>query len=253
VLVTIAPDSPAATALKSHDILLKLDDQLLVDPRQLSVLVRNHKDGDEVTLTYIRGGKETTAKVKLGKHDVPKMAMGEGFGRQSFDSPGNPGGRAFGEVRGSREEMSRVLSLIDRAQSPGPGGMPSPQGTVRFYRNEGPGFRATAISTANSNMVFSDDQGTIDLTIKEGKKTLVAKNAKGEQIFSGAVDTPEQRQSLPAEVRERLERIEGMQGFSFQTDQDFVPGTVRIGPPPAQGIGTPMPAPAFNEPAPRIF
>jgi hypothetical protein len=56
VVTVVAPDSPAASVLKRHDVLLKLDDQLLIEQRQLSVLVRNHKEGDEVTLTYIRLG-----------------------------------------------------------------------------------------------------------------------------------------------------------------------------------------------------
>ena len=69
----IAPGSPSAGALKPHDILLKLDDQILIEQRQLAVLVRGHKEGDEITLTYLRAGKQATAKVKLAKHDVPKM------------------------------------------------------------------------------------------------------------------------------------------------------------------------------------
>src|ERR1019366_10663322 len=72
IVRNIVPDSPAAAALKKNDVLTKLDDQLLIEAHQLAVLIRNHKDGDEVTLTYIRGGKEATAKVKLAKHDFPK-------------------------------------------------------------------------------------------------------------------------------------------------------------------------------------
>src|SRR4051812_1163765 len=72
VVIHIVPDSPAASALKEHDVLVKLDDQLLVEPRQFSVLVRNHKDGDEVNFSYIRAGKAAAAKVKLAKHEVPK-------------------------------------------------------------------------------------------------------------------------------------------------------------------------------------
>src|ERR1041384_3743936 len=54
VISSIEADTPAASALKEHDILLKLDDQILVDSHQLQVLIRGHKEGDEVTLTYVR-------------------------------------------------------------------------------------------------------------------------------------------------------------------------------------------------------
>src|SRR5213075_1492155 len=68
VIGHVAAKSPADGVLQQHDVLLKLDDQILIEPHQLSVLIRQHKEGDEVTLTYMRAGKQTTAKVKLGIH-----------------------------------------------------------------------------------------------------------------------------------------------------------------------------------------
>ena len=50
--------------------------QILIDARQLSVLVRNRKEGEEVTLTYLRGGKPATARVKLTAQDMPKFPQG---------------------------------------------------------------------------------------------------------------------------------------------------------------------------------
>lgn len=71
-VVQVAPGSPAAGVLQEHDVLLQLDDQLLIDVHQLAVLVRNHREGDEVALTYVRGGRKATAKVKIGRQQVPK-------------------------------------------------------------------------------------------------------------------------------------------------------------------------------------
>jgi len=181
VVTMVAPDSPATNVLKRHDVLVRLDDQILIEQRQLARLVRNHKDGDEVTLTFIRGGKETTAKVKLSKHDVPKMAMmddGQGGDLLNFHRMLMNGDGAMPGL--GREDMDRVLSLMDRGGLGGPG-MPGPGvAHVEINRNDGPGMNSVSVSTSNSNMVFSDEQGSLDLTIKDGKKTLVAKNAKGE-------------------------------------------------------------------------
>ena len=66
VVTNVLEKSPAADVLKEDDILTKLDDQILVDTHQLGVLVRARKEGDEVKLTLLRGGKETTVKAKLG-------------------------------------------------------------------------------------------------------------------------------------------------------------------------------------------
>jgi len=247
VVINVIPDSPAANALKQHDVLVKFDDQLLVEPRQFSVLVRNHKEGDEVTFTYIRAGKQATAKVKLGKHEVPKvstMIMGDVF-RSNPDA-----------MRGSYEETNRVLNLLQGTplrETRSTNG-PAPQRAIRGEVQGGTGWRAINMNTSNRNMVFSDEAGTLDLTLKDGKKTLVAKNAKGEQVFSGPVNTPEERNALPPDVRDRLDKIEGMQGFTFRTEEGFVPKTQTIRPFP-QGIVYPFSgsdAPA-SESTQRVF
>ena len=76
VVERISPRSPAADILKEHDVLTMLDDQILIDVRQLMVLVRNRKEGDEVTLSYLRGGVKATAKVRLLAQDMPKFPQG---------------------------------------------------------------------------------------------------------------------------------------------------------------------------------
>ena len=250
IVRNLVPDSPAAAALKRNDVLTKLDDQLLIEARQLAVLIRNHKEGDEVTLTYIRGGKESTAIVKLAKHDAPKLALngpGPGPGNMAF---------AFGSAEAEslpgmgREDADRLLSLIHRGGPEGPG---EQEINLQVQHGAGPGMRNITVSTSNSNMVFSDTEGSLDLTIKDGKKTLVAKNAKGEQLFSGPVSTPEERKALPADVRDRLDKLEGMQDFSFKTDGDFKPGEAKDVRPHRQGIALPVPPPAQPARPPQVF
>lgn len=48
--------------------LTKFDDQLLIVPRQLAVLVACRNEGDNVKLTYLRKGQSAEASVVLGKH-----------------------------------------------------------------------------------------------------------------------------------------------------------------------------------------
>jgi hypothetical protein len=208
----VVPESPAASVLQQHDILLKLDDQLLIATRQLAVLVRNHKEGDEVELTYIRGGKQTTAKVKLTKHEAPKLALAEP--EEDFEGSDMLAGHPGAEAGMPPEEMHRVLSLLDRRGN-------HAIATARVGPEPAAGVHGMAVNPGNSNMVFSDESGTLELTLKDGKKTLVARNAKGEQLYSGPIDTPEQRASLPKEVSARLEKIEGMQEFSFEPGPEF--------------------------------
>lgn len=264
VVNQLVPNSPAASVLKQHDILLKLDDQILIEQRQLAVLIRGHKEGDEVTLTYLRGGKQQTARVKLGKHDAPKLTMmfesvrpGAGamtFGGQSqvFRNNGEPGNFDFHvgapNAPGNRDEVNRVLSLLDGANAPG-------QRRINIVRPGGPGDRnvSVTVNTGKSRVISDDDKGSLELTINDGKKHLVAKNMKGEEIYAGPVNTPEERKTLPEEVRTRLEKIEDMKQFSFKTDGDFQGAETKIMRPQGQGISMPQrPVPAGQKP-PMFF
>lgn len=260
----VLPDSPATGMLKQHDILLKFDDQILIEQRQLAVLVRGHKEGDEVTLTYLRGGKQATAKVKLAKHDAPKLTMsfssatpgaiaatirGQQVGPGNVAWVGGGSGGASGagnfeiqtlppDVVGDREEVNRVLALIDSAHTPG---------QRRFEYSTGPGDRniSVTVNTGNSRIISNDDRGSLELIIKEGKKEVVAKNVQGEQVFAGPVNTPEERKALPADVRDRLDKLEDMKQYSFRTDADFQGAEMKIMRPQGQGISFPRaPAPA---------
>jgi hypothetical protein len=71
VVEGLVPDGPAAKAgLEQNDVLTKLDDQILIHPRQLSVLVANRRDGDRVKLSFIRKGETKELEVTLGTRDV---------------------------------------------------------------------------------------------------------------------------------------------------------------------------------------
>jgi PDZ domain len=75
LICAVAPDSPAAAAgLQDNDVLGKLDDQILISPRQLAVLIANHKEGDDVKLTYFRKGQQMETNAKLGKREAPAVA-----------------------------------------------------------------------------------------------------------------------------------------------------------------------------------
>ena len=250
----IVPDSAAVSTLQEHDILLRLDDQILIETHQLEVLIRNHKEGDEITLTYLRGGKQATAKVKLGQKEVPKISLVEQRGL----FPGGAGGVFFGQGQpGSwfevpapapgeaRAEYDGVLKLI----RPEAGENPV---RIQIEHRGGPGLRATSVNVANSNLSFSDDQGSLELTLKDGEKSLVAKDAKGQQIFSGPVTTPEQRQAVPEAVRQRLENLEGMHNITFRTDGDFMGGGAKVMQPAPRGIAFPR-IPAPRPPSTPVF
>lgn len=76
----------------------------------------------------------------------------------------------------------------------------------------------TATSDAKGNVVvtqsnttrtnWTDADGSGEIVTENGRKKITVKDRDGKIIFTGPVDTDEQRTQLPAEARERLERIE---------------------------------------------
>jgi len=238
VVEQIVPDTAAASELKRHDILLKLDDQTLIEPRQLAVLVRSHKVGDSIAITYLRAGKQQTATLKLGKHEAPKMAEWGGQGPESM--PFN-----FHSQGLSREDMDRMLALMD-GQMMEP---PPPPGTGPGPRPGEPNVNEVGVDVENSNIVYTDDMGTLSLTIKDGKRTLEARDAQGHQLFSGPIDTREQRKAVPPGVMARLEKLHGMREFRFKTDRDFQGADSQVAKPQGQHMtAPPPPLPPSNQP-----
>lgn len=221
----IVPASPAAGVLQPHDVLVKLDDQLLIEANQLAVLVRSRKEGDEVTVTYLRGGKQATAKVKLALHDAPKLSMGGGAlwpekGSLSIYGAGS------GAPGGDRQEVDRVLSMIDAQRM--------------HERGAGPSVRVMKMNTDNSTMVLTDDEGSIEITTKDGIKSLVAKDPQGAEICAGPITTLREQAALPPGVLARLKKLEGMHDFQFKTGYDFKGSDVKVLTPPARKISSPQ-------------
>lgn len=67
----VIPDSPAAKAgIEQHDILVRLDDQVLVTPDQFKALVKMHKPGESAKLTYIRKAERKDAQVTFAEHEA---------------------------------------------------------------------------------------------------------------------------------------------------------------------------------------
>ena len=75
-------------------------------------------------------------------------------------------------------------------------------------------FGLGAGNGAASSSMAADQDGTVSLEEKDGKKHATIKDLAGKVVFEGEVTTPEQRAALPEEVRRRLKLVEG-NGFSI--------------------------------------
>lgn len=236
VVTNVLEKSPAADLLQEDDVLIRFDDQMLVNTQQLGVLVRGRKEGDEIKLTVMRGGKEVTVKAKLAVREVPKLAENFFFHNTGPGVMGWQG--SFPIAGGDMEELARlhtlpgmgpddardVLRMIGRAREHG-ALLTGP--SVHIMGRKGKG--STILDLPKSNISYSDDDGSIDIKSDDTRRSLTVKNAKGEVTFSGPINTEEERSQLPAEVKQRLEKLDS-DAFEFEVGKDFKPETVPLEP-----------------------
>jgi hypothetical protein len=78
---------PSQGLIRTHDVLEKLDDQLMVNAEQLVTLVRLRKPGAAARVTLIREAQPTVVEVKLGENDVPPLGW--------LSTAGQPGSEAL--------------------------------------------------------------------------------------------------------------------------------------------------------------
>jgi hypothetical protein len=189
VVERVEPKSPADEAgLQQYDILEKLDDQWLVNSQQFGVLVRMHKAGDEVALSLVREGQQQQVRVKLIEKE---MVVTDEDGNSLFgmSTPGaapevfswTPSGTAAFNLSIPKLEALESLSQLD-------------------------------VLGDNANVTISDDEHTLKITKKDGKKPLVATDKDGKELFNGPIDTDEQRAEVPEEIRAKLRKFNTLPG-----------------------------------------
>ncbi|MGZ4985679.1 MAG: S1C family serine protease [Chthoniobacterales bacterium] len=220
----VQPDGPAAAAgLQPNDIIKMLNDQILVDADQLGKLVRSYKEGDSVTLTVLRKGAETKLTAKLQKRDVPQrrdmwdrhMRRGENFGmgpefqQQMRDMAEQMKDMQIGNIqetvrnareqaRIAREDARRIAEEAKRMA----------KGVHVITSNDNGAIKTTKIDLGKAEISYTDAQGEMKIEVTDGKKMLTAKDSQGKLLFSGPVSTPEELNKVPADVRQRYEKLE---------------------------------------------
>ena len=228
----VVANGPAATAgVQPNDILKMLNDQILMEPEQLAKLVRSYSEGTTVTLTVLRKGKEEKISVKLGKKEVPQhhgmLHGGFDFGDHDFgdlnESIHGAVMAAQAEARRAGEEAAQrgreaaqrgrelaqrtreeALRVAERAREEARRGA----GQISLTRKIDNGMQTTKIDIGKAQIVFSDDKGELRVENRDGKNILTAKDPQGRLLFSGPVETEEERNKVPPEVRQRFDTLQ---------------------------------------------
>jgi hypothetical protein len=167
-VMTVDHKGPSAADIRQNDVLQKLDDQLLIDPHQLVTLIHLHHPGDAVTLTIIRKARPIQVTIKLGEKE--KAVVPANDADHTNDLP---------DLKALPDATS---PLFDTQLPLGPGGV------------------------AQVAMAFKDDVYSASVnTDKDGHQILTVKDTTGKIVAQGPIDTDEQWQQFPSDVRTHLE------------------------------------------------
>jgi membrane-associated protease RseP (regulator of RpoE activity) len=221
---SVSPDSPAAKAgLKAHDILAKYDDQILCAAVQLSALVKRTGTGNKATLTVLRGGKEMPIEVTVGEHAAVATFKMEGFNiavGQPGEAPVVAGQPLAPEILKALESQGLKLGGaigggqgdLFAAPVPVPGvPLPPLPPNVGAQRNQrivlvNPNVQSQSQSVA----IVANDDGRVELREVNGKRTVTILDKAGAQLYTGPLDTQEDREAIPEALRGGVEQAEAV-------------------------------------------
>lgn len=217
----VEPNSPAATAgVQQNDILKMLNDQILIEPSQLRKLLQTFSDGTEVTLTILRKGQEQKLTAKLAKKEVPQRHSvfpgGNHDWHWDFDETGDLGDQMQDLKEQLKEQLGdaqrgiirgAVVQAHEAARRARDDARRAAEELRIFFADNG-ALKASRIDLGKAQIVFSDDKGELKLENVDGRKLLTAKDPQGKLLFSGPVETKEDLAKMPAEVRERYEKLQ---------------------------------------------
>ncbi len=229
----VMPDSPAKGAgLKVFDVLLKFEDQQLVNMEQFMSLVRSKKVGDVVHLAVITGGKETQVPVTLGEHMVETRKHQE---HRGFPNQGNAMQENMERLHHMQQEMREYQERVQQ-WSKGGGNGPMPQAPMLRLPGHGdeqpsreggrhptgrqpqtgisipPGtdlerFKVSQ-SQSSANVTRRDASGEYTLKNENGYKTFIARPSNGQEQ-SWPINTDAERQAVPEEMLDKLRMMDG--------------------------------------------
>ena len=115
------------------------------------------------------------------------------------------------EAQRRREEAQRVRDqaqrIRDQAQRARDEALRA-AGNINVTRSIDGGLSTTKIDIGKAQIVYSDEKGELRIEKVDGKKVLTAKDPQGLLLFSGPVETKEDLDKVPAEVRQRYEKLQ---------------------------------------------
>jgi hypothetical protein len=171
VVDQVAAGSQAeAAGFLQHDVLVRLDDQLLLLPQQFDALLEAAEPDDPLECTVLRGGREVA--IALGRK--PALPV------QAFQRPTRR------PLRPAESALAIVQPATNLVATP-----------------------AAAVPARLTDETLVRRDADYAIRLSRGDKTLlVVSDPAGSVVFEGPIDDPESRRHVPEVVRGRVAEME---------------------------------------------
>ena len=212
---SVDPEGPAAKAgFSVDDIITKVDGNPVASQHELANIIHAKQPGNLLELEYIREGTPGKHSVKLGAHRPdPQAEAAAGGGLPMIPGEANVNGNippeAFKFMQKALEQAGKKIGRPMNFQV-----VPGGAGGIQILPGAGglqPG------GNIDSSVHMMDDEGSIEMSKSDDGSEVRVLDKAGKEVWSGAWDTAQDKAAAPADIRQRIERLNiAPQGFGLR-------------------------------------
>ena len=226
IVRSLMPDGPAAKAgLAVHDVITRVDDQLIHSTADISKCVGAHKPGDKVSIEIIHKGKPSKSEVTLSSRPAGVAANEpQPMDQLNLDEfPKELADRIRGAIAGNiggldlppnddvdpqippqlGNAMQALKMNLEKAL-----GAPQVKGGGGIHMQSGGTIR------------IKDPKGSVEIKSNDGSKEVTIRDDNEKIAWTGPWDTEQNKAAAPADVRARVD--------SLNLDADFKGNGLRL-------------------------
>ncbi len=210
IVRSLMPDGPAAKAgIMVHDVILRVGDQLIGSPADISKCVAAQKPGDKLTLEIIHKGKPAKIDITLGSRPAGVAAAEpQSMDQLNLDEfPKELADRIRGAIEGklggldlklgddADPQMGEALREMKKRMENAMGAPPAAGGPGNIQMNSGATLR------------MKDPEGSVEIKSNNGSKEVTIRDNQDKVVWTGPWDTDQDKAAAPADVRKRVDSL----------------------------------------------
>lgn len=215
---SVDPDGPAAKAgFSVDDIITKVDGNPVASQLELANIIHAKQPGNQLELEYVHEGTPGKRSVKLGAHRPVPQAEGAAEGKRLMipgadNLNGNMPPEAFKFMQQALAQAGKKIGRPMNFQI-----VPGGAGGIQIL----PGAGGLQIEgNVNSSVHMTDGEGSIEMSKSDDGNEVRVLDKAGKEVWSGPWDTAQDQAAAPADIRQRIERLNiAPQGFGLQMPQ----------------------------------